>query len=146
MIQFSWNSNQDWKISQASNNKPKSSPINIMQYQSRVIWCRIRRIARHFGWRQTCIATGTPFKSHSYLTNVNKQLANRDLAQTCDIAFNHLTNRSPCSMMTSSNRNIFRVTGPLCGEFTGHRWIPLTKASEEELCCFLWSAPELTVE
>ena len=26
--------------------------------------------------------------------------------------------------MTSSNGNIFRVTGPLCGEFTGHRWIP----------------------
>ena len=23
--------------------------------------------------------------------------------------------------MTSSNDNIFRVTGPLCGEFTGHR-------------------------
>ena len=28
--------------------------------------------------------------------------------------------------MTSSNGNIFRVTGPLCGEFTGHRWNPLT--------------------
>ena len=28
------------------------------------------------------------------------------------------------NMMTSSNGNIFRVTGPLCGEFTGHRWIP----------------------
>ena len=27
-------------------------------------------------------------------------------------------------MMTSSNGNIFRVTGPLCGEFTGLRWIP----------------------
>ena len=27
-------------------------------------------------------------------------------------------------MMTSSNENIFRVTGPVCGEFTGHRWIP----------------------
>ena len=26
--------------------------------------------------------------------------------------------------MTSSNGNIFRVTGLLCGEFTGHRWIP----------------------
>ena len=25
-------------------------------------------------------------------------------------------------MMTSSNGNIFRVTGPLCGEFTGHRF------------------------
>ena len=34
--------------------------------------------------------------------------------------------------MTSSNGNIFRVTGPLCGEFTGHRWIPLTKASDAE--------------
>ena len=34
------------------------------------------------------------------------------------------------SMMTSSNGNIFRVTGPLCGEFTCHRWIPLTKASD----------------
>ena len=32
-------------------------------------------------------------------------------------------------MMTSSNRNIFRSTGPLCGEFTGDRWIPRTKAS-----------------
>ena len=30
-------------------------------------------------------------------------------------------------MMTSQNGNIFRVTGPLCVEFTGHRWIPLTK-------------------
>ena len=26
--------------------------------------------------------------------------------------------------MTSSNRNVFRVTGPLCGEITSHRWIP----------------------
>ena len=30
-------------------------------------------------------------------------------------------------MMTSSNGNIFRVTGPLCGEFTGDRWIPRTQ-------------------
>ena len=37
------------------------------------------------------------------------------------------------NMMTSSNGNIFRVTGPLCGEFTGRRWIPLTKASDAEL-------------
>ena len=45
-------------------------------------------------------------------------------------------------MMTSSNGNIFRVAGPLCGEFTGPRWIPLTKASDAELWYFLWSAPE----
>ena len=34
----------------------------------------------------------------------------------------------------------------LCGEFTGHRWIPLTNASDSELWCFLWSVPEQTVE
>ena len=36
-------------------------------------------------------------------------------------------------MMTSSNGNIFRVTGHLCGEFTSPRWIPRTKASDAEL-------------
>ena len=40
-------------------------------------------------------------------------------------------------MMTSSNGNVFRVTGHLFGEFTGHRWIPRTKASDAELWCFL---------
>ena len=30
-------------------------------------------------------------------------------------------------MMTPSNGDIFRVTGYLCGEFTGHRWIPRTR-------------------
>ena len=45
-------------------------------------------------------------------------------------------------MMTSSKGNIFRVTGHLCGEFTGPQWIPRTKASDAELWCFLWSAPE----
>ena len=44
--------------------------------------------------------------------------------------FNH-------AMMTSSDGNIFRVTGLFCGEFTGHRWIPLTNVSDAELWCFL---------
>ena len=48
----------------------------------------------------------------------------------------------PLCMMTSSNRNFFSVTGPLCGDFTGHRWIPLTKASDAELWHFLWAASE----
>ena len=39
-------------------------------------------------------------------------------------------------MMTSSNGKNVRVTGHLCGEFTGHRWIPHTKASDAELWCF----------
>ena len=40
------------------------------------------------------------------------------------------------NMMTSSHENIFRVTGPLCGGFTGHRWIPHTKASDANIWCF----------
>ena len=28
--------------------------------------------------------------------------------------------------------------GLLCGELTGHRWIPHAKASDAELWCFLW--------
>ena len=44
------------------------------------------------------------------------------------------------SMMTSSNGNIFRVTGPLGGKFAGHQWIPHTKASDAELSFFRWSA------
>ena len=50
--------------------------------------------------------------------------------------------RKTLTMMTSSNGSIFRVTGPLCGEFTGDRWISLTKASDAELWCVLWSVPE----
>ena len=49
------------------------------------------------------------------------------------------------AMVTSSNGNIFRVSGLLCGEFTGDRWIPRPKASDVELC-FLWSVPEQTIE
>ena len=36
-------------------------------------------------------------------------------------------------MMTSSNGNIFRDIGHLCWEFTCHRWIPRTNASDAEL-------------
>ena len=49
-------------------------------------------------------------------------------------------------MMTSTNENIFRVTGPLWRETTVHRWIPLTKTNNAELWCFPWSAPEQTIE
>ena len=58
--------------------------------------------------------------------------------------------------MTSSNGNIsaslalyvpfgipHKLSYPyICGEFTGHRWIPRTKAFDAKLWCFLWSAPE----
>ena len=36
-------------------------------------------------------------------------------------------------MTTASNGNIFHVTGHLYGEFTVHRWIPRTKASDVDV-------------
>ena len=47
---------------------------------------------------------------------------------------------SPCFLhiMTSSNGNIFRVTGPFWGESTGHQWIPFTKAGDAELWTNSW--------
>ena len=48
--------------------------------------------------------------------------------------------------MPSSNGNIFHITDPLCREFTSRQWIPLAKVSDVELWCFLWPAPEVTVE
>ena len=45
------------------------------------------------------------------------------------------------TIMTSSNGNIFCVTGHLCGDFTGHRWIPAQRP-----VMFFWSSPEYTAE
>ena len=42
-------------------------------------------------------------------------------------AFHTMTTAPIKSMMTPSNGNIFRVTGLLYGEFTGHGWIPQTR-------------------
>ena len=41
--------------------------------------------------------------------------------------------------MTSSNENVFCIAGPMCGEFIGHRWIPLTGASHAELWALMFS-------
>ena len=40
-------------------------------------------------------------------------------AGTWEFMFRWIKTPSPITVMTSSNGNIFRVTGPLCGEFTG---------------------------
>ena len=42
--------------------------------------------------------------------------------------------RSNIFMMTSSNGNIFRVTGNLCGEFTGHRSQRSVTRSFDDFC------------
>ena len=49
---------------------------------------------------------------------------------------------TPGFMVTSSNEYFFPRYWPCKREFTGPRWISLTKASDAELWRFLWSAPE----
>ena len=53
---------------------------------------------------------------------------------------------SQSRMMTSSNGRIFRVTGLLCGEFTGSPVNSPRKGQWRGVWCFLWSAPEPTME
>ena len=62
------------------------------------------------------------------------------------IVYNHSQRDLVYLMTTPLNGNNFLVTGPLYGGFTGHRWIPLTKASDAELWCFLWATPEETAK
>ena len=55
----------------------------------------------------------------------------------CSVDYLHIQRRSYVSfMMTSWNENNFRVTGPLCGEFTGHRWIPSQRPVTQSLDFF----------
>ena len=72
---------------------------------------KIHPIARPWGWDLGCLLWGQT------LIYVLTQLLQ------CCVQY----------MMTSSNGNIFHLTGLLCGEFTGHRWIPCTRASDAEL-------------
>ena len=90
-----------------------------------------------------------PFiSSHGNLL-ASRKLPVHDLPLSCDGLTKmadtdpgHVLFKPERCMMTSSNGNIFRITGHSCGESTGPRWIPRTKASDAELWCFLWSAPE----
>ena len=65
-----------------------------------------------------------------------------DLESTRDQVLESLILLIDCIHDDVINGNILRVTGHLCGEFTGPRWIPLTKASDAELWCFPWFEPE----
>ena len=69
-----------------------------------------------------------------WLSSSVTQLYNQKLAQT---------NQKYIYMMTSSNGYIFRFTGPFYGEYSDHRWSPLTKANDVELWCFLRSVPSI---
>ena len=49
----------------------------------------------------------------------------------------HVQFQGTICMNSSSNGNIFCVTGHLCGEFTGHRWISHTKSVTRSFDVFI---------
>ena len=71
-------------------------------------------------WISSCIP-------HSIMDVITYPVAKAQFCTSCGTL--NLTPYFFC-MMTSSNGHIFRVSGPLLGEFTGYRWIPLTKTSD----------------
>ena len=98
-----------------------------------------------YGWNDSCILysppssdiqcgnmIGTPTMHHFLFSCVTDNMGHIRRDVWC-IKTNH---DNELVMKTSSNGNIFRVISPLWGESTGHRWIPLTKASDAELWCF----------
>ena len=97
--------------------------------------------------------------SHSYISNAlqyNDRIAvclpqprasDRMLRDSCWILHNKLRIMSSLASQDDVIKwKHFLRHWPLWGEFTGDRWLLLTKASGAEHWCFLWSAPELRVE
>ena len=64
-----------------------------------------------------------------------ENLGNCPGTMTCSIIV-LMTSRPSTAWWRHQMEKTFCVTGLLCGEFTGHRWIPRTKASDAELWYF----------
>ena len=86
------------------------------------------------------VSIGNIYTSHTSSLTTNTSSYSIDIF-TEQCKYNNLQSTT----FKSLNRNVLRVIDPLWGEFAGHRWIPLTKASDAELWCFLWSLSEQTV-
>ena len=94
-----------------------------------IVWSR--KVSNLQNWVSNALVTLTFDKFQSDRRTLNTDLTPMRL---CEIFWQGIL----CDIHDDvTNENIFRVTGLLCGEFTGHRWIPRTKASHAELWCFL---------
>ena len=99
-----------------------------------------------FSWYGNQMCVSAPVHSFALFGCTDKHGRTFDSHVRSQASVNWYSKFTCQSMMTSLNGNIFSVTGHLCGEFTGPRWIPHTKASDAELWCVLLSAPEYTAE
>ena len=67
---------------------------------------------------------------------VNPDNNTRNVRQNDMPSYVHRYYHVACPMMTSSNGNIFRVTGPLCGEFTGPGEFPTQRPVTRSFAVF----------
>ena len=113
------------------------------------VWLRIWKAFSHNVTRIIHCYSVTIWKQIQYFSHIIQSWTNLSYISNLQLVRSKLDvglGQVRYIMMTSSNGNIFRVTSPLWGESTDHRWMPLQKASDEELWCFLWSPLEQTVE
>ena len=104
----------------------------------------VARYPNHVCCEDDVPLTHWPFRTQ-VLTHCSLMMAN-SIIELCHQWFQQWLCACFDTAMMSSNGTIFYITSPLCREFTSHRWIPLTKASDAELWSFLWSALEQTVQ
>ena len=116
--------------------------LNLLVLGKRLIYCRWRY--HNISRIQELLFTWTHYLNQRSLIFTNwvpRGTLQRTFKQTCNFRFKKI-----CILMcflyndhmtTSSNGNLFHVTGPLWGEPTGNRWVPLSKAINARLGCFL---------
>ena len=73
-----------------------------------------------------------------FIIKINSEVLPWDLIRMTLCNGSYLLMVMSWSMMTSSNGNIFRVTGHLCGEFTGHMWIPTLRSVTRSVDVFFY--------
>ena len=103
-----------------SNDCPSASKATLMNIDKDFMWIHYERLRNHNKAKHNktvCIFLGIYCIFNK--TNGDKHVQQYLIRKLWDLFIT----------MTSLNGSNFRVTGPLCGEFTGHRWIPLTKVS-----------------
>ena len=87
-------------------------------------------------WEKWSCMLWLTFRKVSIYVRRSKYLSTSSLPSSC----HHLHHHFSSSVLYNTLSHlciVIYVAGPLCGKFTGHRLIPLTKAGDADLWCFL---------
>ena len=85
----------------------------------------------------------TSMGNHGAVVGIS-ECRHSNCSSSCNQALLNTTGLVPCHDDVIKWKHLPRYW-PFVWEFADHRWIPCTLASDAELWCFLWSAPEWTL-